>query len=256
MLCILKTLAIFVAHNLKIMKHVFLTALTALFVVGCTNTPPKDTMVVSGAVKGLKKGTLYLQHIADSTLVSLDSITLNGGGDFSLQAQISSPEIFYLYLDKKDNNAINDRITFFGGPGNITVTTQWNAFDANPEIKGAQDHETFMEYKEMRSKFNIKELSFMEAALQANTTNNPAALDSLQQAADNNSLRRYLFTLNFAMNHSDSYVAPYVTLTDTPNAGIKLLDSIYKKLTPEVAASKYGQQLKDLIQQQKTKAVK
>jgi hypothetical protein len=44
------------------------------------------------------------------------------------------------------------------------------------------------------------------------SSNNQVVLDSLQKAADKNALRRYLFVLNFALNNSDSYVAPYVTL--------------------------------------------
>jgi hypothetical protein len=49
------------------------------------------------------------------------------------------------------------------------------------------------------------------------------------------------------MNNSDSYVAPYVVITDVSNANVKFLDSIYKKLSPEVAISKYGKSLKKLI---------
>ena len=206
-------------------------------------------MVVSGQIKGLKKGTLYLQHIPDSTLVNIDSIQIDGSGDFVFETNIKSPEVFYLYLNKKDNNDINDRITFFGAPGVIEVKTKWNTFDSDPVIKGTSTNDTFMEYTEMMSRFNIQDMKLMEKAVKASNENNQVVLDSLQEAADKNALRRYLFVLNFALNNSDSYVAPYVTLNDAPNANVKFLDSIYNKLTPEVATSKYGKELELFIKE-------
>jgi len=207
-------------------------------------------MVVSGQIKGLKKGTLYLQHIPDSTLAVVDSLVLDGSGDFSFTTALKSPEIFYLYLDKKDNNDINDRITFFGEPGQININTKWNTFDLDPKINGSVSNEKLLEFRGMMSRFNIAEMQIMEAAFKANVEQDKKTLDSLLTASDRNTLRGYLFALNFAMNNSDSYVAPYVAVTEVSNANPKFLDSIYKKLSPEVAASKYGSLLEKLITQE------
>jgi hypothetical protein len=240
-----------VANDSKPMRHSILIAFTFLF-ISCNQSPSKDSMVVSGQIKGLKKGTLYLQHIPDSTLVTIDSIEIDGSGNFKFDTKIKSPEVFYLYLNKKDNNIINDRITFFGAPGVIEINTKWNTFDSDPVIRGTSTNDTFMEYTEMMSRFNIQDMKLMEKAVKASNENNQVVLDSLQKAADNNALRRYLFVLNFALNNSDSYVAPYVTLNDAPNANVKFLDSIYNKLTPEVATSKYGKELELFIEEIKS----
>ncbi len=105
------------------MKHSILGLFTITF-ISCNQTPSKDSMIVLGQIKGLKKGTLYLQHIPDSTLVTIDSIEIDGSGNFKFDTKIESPEVFYLYLNKKDNNIINDRITFFGEPGIIEIRHQ------------------------------------------------------------------------------------------------------------------------------------
>jgi len=97
------------------------------------------------------------------------------------------------------------------------------------------------------SKFNIQDISLLEQAFKANSSNNQQLFDSIQILSERNTLRSYLFALNFAMINSDSYVAPYVAITDVSNANVKFLDSIYKKLSPEVAISKYGKSLKKLI---------
>lgn len=229
------------------MKNSLIALLSLVLLANCTSEPSKNTMMVSGNIKGLKKGTLYLQHIPDSTLVALDSVVLEGSGDFSFEVSLESPEVFYLYLDKKDFNDLNDRITFFGEPGSINIQTKWNSFDIDPEITGSKSQEKLIEYRGMMSKFNIEEMRIMEAAFKASSEQNSQVLDSLQKASDRNTLRSYLFALNYAMNNADSYVAPYVAVTDVSDANPKFLDSIYNKLSPEVAASKYGKLLEALV---------
>jgi hypothetical protein len=229
------------------MKHFYTALFSVLILASCKQSPTENTMALSGQIKGLKKGVLYLQHVPDSTLVVIDSVLINGNGNFSFKTELESPEVFYLYLVKEDNNDINDRITFFGEPGNISINTQWNSFDVDPDIKGSISHEKFVEYRSMMSKFNIQDISLLEQAFKANSSNNQQLFDSIQILSERNTLRSYLFALNFAMINSDSYVAPYVAITDVSNANVKFLDSIYKKLSPEVAISKYGKSLKKLI---------
>lgn len=232
------------------MKRIVLTALITIFMISCTGTT-ENTMNVSGNVKGLKKGTLYLQHIADSTLATIDSLIVKGDGNFSFSTELESPEIFYLYLDKMDNNDINDRITFFGEPGNITINTSWNTFDLNAKITGSKSQEKLEEYQKMMSRFNTIDLEYIKSSLEPENQN-PAALDSLQDLSDRNLKRGYLFALNFAMNNADSYIAPYIAIKEVPDANIKFLDSINNSLSPEVADSKYGKELKKYIEDQRS----
>lgn len=230
------------------MKKILFTGLLAAFIASCAGTT-KNTMTVAGKVQGLKKGTLYLQHIIDTSLVNIDSIIVKGDGNFSFTTEIESPEIFYLYLDKKDNNDINDRITFFGEPGEITIHTSWNTFDLNPKVQGSETHNKLMEYQNVMSRFNTKNLEYLRTSLDPKTYNDQAAMDSLQELSDNNVKRRYLFALNFAMNNTDSYIAPYIALKEVSDANIKYLDSINNSLDPEVANSKYGKELKDFLEE-------
>ena len=58
-------------------------------------------MILTGTVDGLRKGTLYLQKIQDSTLVNIDSVVVNGNPEFQFKTEIESPEIYYLYLKKR-----------------------------------------------------------------------------------------------------------------------------------------------------------
>ena len=233
------------------MKKV-LYAFVLLFIVSaCGDGTTDNTMTVSGTVKGLKKGTLYLQHIPDSTLVVVDSLEVNGDGNFNFQTEIESPEIFYLYLNKKDNNDINDRITFFGEPGTITINTAWNTFDTDAKITGSKTHEKLEEYKGYMSRINKRNLEIYQYSFNAPTPLDSVQLDSLQQLGDKNTRRGYLVGINFAINNSNSCIAPYIAVNELPYTSVRFLDSIQNALSPEVADSKYGRELTALMNELK-----
>ncbi|MGB6153201.1 MAG: DUF4369 domain-containing protein [Pricia sp.] len=225
----------------------FLTFITLM--LSCGEGTSENTMTVTGKVKGLKKGTLYLQHIPDSTLVTIDSLLVEGDGSFSFSTELESPEIFYLYLNKKDANDINDRITFFGEPGTITVNTSWNTFDTNAKIEGSKTQKKLEEYRKTMSRFNKKNLELIQTAASQQTVLDSVQLDSMQRLSNTNIKRGYAFALNFALNNKDSYIAPYIALTEVSDANVIYLDSIYNSLTPEVMASKYGRELGEFLEE-------
>jgi len=229
------------------MKQFFTLFLFSLLFVSCGDAPEENTMIVTGNVKGLKKGTLYLQHVPDSTLVTIDSLQVDGNGNFTFETALESPEIFYLYLNKNDANDINDRITFFGETGQIIINTSWNTFDLNAKIEGSQTQKKLEEYQKTMSRFNMKNLEIVQNATNQEKPMDSVQLDSIQRLSDKNLQRGYAFALNFALGNKDSYIAPYIALNEVADANVIYLDSIYNSLTPEVAGSKYGKKLKDYL---------
>ena len=232
------------------MKYLFYLGCITLLLISCSEDTT-NTMFVTGNVKGLKKGTLYLQHVPDSSLVTLDSLEVDGDGSFSFKTKLESPEIFYLYLNKKDNNDINDRIDFFGEPGNITINTNWNTFDTNAKIEGSATHKKLEEYRKTMTRFNKRSLEIMQGTMNREEPLDTNQLDSIQKLSDKNIQKGYAFALNFALNNKDSYIAPYIALTEVSDANIKYLDSINNSLTQEVAESKYGKALQNFLEERK-----
>ena len=232
------------------MKQLFSTVLFCVFLFSCGNDPSK-TMTVTGNIKGLKKGTVFLQHVPDSVLVTKDSLKIDGDGNFSFTTQIESPEIFYLYLNKNDHNDINDRITFFGEPGVITINTKWDQFEHDAKIEGSESNAKLAEFKKSLSKMNIRTMKMIQNFSTTENTLDSLQLDSLQKRSDRNTRLTYAYALNFALNNKDSYVAPYIALFEVADANPKYLDSISNSLTPEVANSKYGKMLKKRLEEDK-----
>jgi len=215
----------------------------------CGDSITENTMVVSGKVKGLKKGTLYLQHVPDSVLVIVDSLKIAGDGSFSFKTELQEPDIYYLYLNKKDNNTFNDRITFFAEPGNISINTTWNAFDVNSEIQGSKLNDKFKEFQTTMTGFNKRNLELMRLSMNSESPLSMTKLDSLQSLSDKNVKRGYAFALNFALNNIDSPLAPYIAVNQVSDANVKYLDSIFSSLDPGIENSKYGKRLKNLLEE-------
>ncbi|WP_430424529.1 DUF4369 domain-containing protein [Maribacter litoralis] len=228
------------------MKKILLVVAALLALSSCGDNA-EETLIVNGKIKGLKKGTLYLQHVPDSVLITVDSVAINGDGNFSFKTKLTSPEIFYLYLDKKDNNDINDRITFFAEPGTMTINSDWNTFDTTAKISGSETQVKLEEYRETMSGINKRNIEIMMKAAQANGDVSQISIDSLENISNRNLQRGYAFAINYALNNKSSYIAPYVALKEIPDANTKYLDSIYSVLSPEVAASKYGKELASLL---------
>ncbi|RAJ16765.1 DUF4369 domain-containing protein [Olleya aquimaris] len=222
-------------------KIIALLILVSLFSCGTD----ADKLTVKGTVKGLKKGTIYLKKIEDTLLVTVDSISINGSPDFTLQSDIEEPEMFYLYLNK--NTKEDDRISFFADKGLTEINTTLKNFAYDAKIKGSKQHETLEEYLAMIGKFNNKHLELTKQMLEAARDKDSLKLKQTETVLNNFTKRKYLFTANFAVNHKDSEVSPYLALSEIYDANIKYLDTINSVLTPKIKASKYGKALETYI---------
>jgi len=204
----------------------------------------ESTMVVTGDIDGLKKGWLYLQKVEDSALISIDSVEIRGSGTFTFENEIEHPELFYLYLNKADNNDINDRIVFFGEKGNISITTSWNRFEADAKITGSKNHEVYSAYLEMMSNFNKRDLELAQAAF---AEKDSLKSDSIEILAERNYVNRYRYLLNFGLTHPSSHVTPYIAITDGSEANPVYLDSIFNILPDSIVNGKYGRVLAEMV---------
>jgi hypothetical protein len=223
------------------MKKVFVVGLI-LLIVACSQEKELGNMVVQGKIKGIKKGTLYLKKMRDTLIVSVDSIRLFGKDSFTLTDNITSPEMYFLTLDQNQST-----LSFFGEEGNITVNDQIEKFGISPRIEGSNNQKILEKYKEVANKFQDKQLDLLAANMQAQIDSDIETSQSLRKQAEKQNLKKYIFTINFALNNSDTEAAAYITLTELVNANVKYLDSINNSLTKKVKQSYYGEKLAEFI---------
>lgn len=225
------------------MKKSIIAFASLLVLVACNKKESKGNLHITGNIKGLKEGTLYIQKYTDSALVAIDSIKIDGKSNFESNLDLESPEMLYLYLDRGVTNSLDNNIMFFAEPGTITIDTNLDSFIASAKITGSKNQELYEEYKKINSRFNDESLNLIEQKFKSIKRNNIAQIDSITTAQDNNLKRKYLYATNFAVNNKDYEVAPYIALAEIYDINIRYLDTIQKTMTPKVAKSFYGKKL-------------
>lgn len=238
------------------MKYFFYLPLLALL-FSCGTPSPKTNMTVSGSVKGLRKGTLYLQKLQDTALVNIDSFAVKGEENFVMGADLESEEIFFLSLKKGQEDSLMTQLPFFAEKGKITIDTQLKTFTSSAEITGSENQVLWEEYQDMIRQFNTKSLELLENYVKNEDSLNLEEKEAKFEAQSNQLLKRkYLFALNFANNHKDKVIAPYIGRYEIAQANPKLLDTLYVNLSEEVKGSTYGKALNTFLLESKAAAEK
>jgi len=209
-------------------------------------------MTLTGQVKGLKKGTLLLQKIEDSLLITVDSVLINGKDEFNFSEEIESPEIYYLYV--KINNGIlqDDRLAFFAEPNEMTIKTTLKNFAVKASITGSENQDKLNEYNKIIERYNFKNLELIEKSFTAKQKGYDSLASTYEASQKSLITKKYLATINFALNNSDYEIAPYLMINQVRDSKVKYLDTVYKALNQNIKDSKYGKALESLIQSRST----
>ena len=131
------------------MNKIITVVIAALLILACSSKK-NGNMIVKGNIKGLKKGTLYLQKMNDTAIVSIDSMNVYGDGNFTLTDNVDSPVMYYLTFD---GNATDKRILFFGNKGTITINDHIDTFGFSPEITGSKNQLVLNDYMNINNQF-------------------------------------------------------------------------------------------------------
>ncbi|SDS00176.1 protein of unknown function [Formosa sp. Hel1_31_208] len=225
----------------------FLVVVLALLMISCEKDQSQHDFTLKGYVKGLKKGTVYLQRQQDTIMVTLDSLEIQGNPNFELHSALDEAEVLFLTLDKNDND--EGTVVFFADKGTTEINSTLKNFNYDAKIKGSKQQEVLEEYLLMMSKFSDKNLELIQQSLEASKANDTTV--SFEDNYNKLMKRKYLYTINFAVNHPDSEVSPYLAISEIPNTSTKFLEEIYNALTEEIKTSRYGLKLKELIAERK-----
>ena len=234
------------------MKKIIAIVALSILVIAC-NSKKEGNMTVQGTVKGLKKGTLYLQKMQDTILISVDSIALLGNEKFTLTDNVDSPVLYYLTFD---GNTTNKRILFFGEEGTIIINDNVEKFGITPQISGSKNQEILDRYNKIKRRFQNERLEFIKKDFDANKANDQELVIQLEKDYKKLARKRVLFTTNFALSNSDTEVAPYIALTEMYDASLKMLDTVNSSLSDKVKTSDYGKRFQEYLDNIKIKEKK
>ena len=234
------------------MKKTIIAFFTLLILSSCNKNESKKNLHLTGNIKGLKKGTLYIQRVVDTNLVAIDTLIIDGNSKFETDLNLESPEMLYLFLDRGVSNSMDNNILFFAEPGIINIDTNLDSFIASAKITGSKNQDVYQEYQKINTQFRDKNLDIIQQKFNAIKSNNLKAIDSLNVSQESNTRRKYLFATNFALNNREYEVAPYIALSDIYDINLKYLDTIQKAMSPKVAKSLYGKKLTEYVSKIKT----
>jgi hypothetical protein len=232
------------------MKKLLFAILSITILFSCENKP-ETNLQITGNIKGLQKGTLYLKKLVDSTFVTIDSMKIDGKSDFESNINLKSPEMLYLFLDRGETNSGDNNLMFFAEPGKINIETDLEYFYSKAVVTGSKNNELYNTYKKISSKYNEQQLELTVAKLKAQKTKQLDVIASIDEKSNAILKRKYLYAINFAVTNKEYEVAPYIALSEISDATIKYLDTIQKSMSPKVAKSRYGVMLTKYIGERK-----
>ena len=155
--------------------------------------------------------------------------------------------MLYLFLDRGVSNSVDNNISFFAEKGKMDIETSLDFFTADVKITGSKNQALYDEYKKVVSRFVDQDLDLIEKRINALKNNKIEEATRIEEEQKGILKRKYLYTTNFAVNHGDYEVAPYVALAEIYDINLKYMDTIQKSMTPKVAKSLYGKKLNVFI---------
>jgi hypothetical protein len=228
------------------MKKVISLILVSLLLISCQTKT--DDLLITGRVKNIKKGKLFLQRIVDSTLVNVDSVSFYNNDDFSFAVELEKPEIMYLELQKDTLEEPGQNfISFFADKGNLTVNSRLDKFVYATIDADYENQQVFTTYANNLKRFGDFKLDLIKEELEARKNGDDRKLDSINKAYDRMNKRRILYAINYAKANPSLEVSPYIVLNQAQYINKNYLDTVYLALDKKIQKSFYGQQLKAMI---------
>jgi hypothetical protein len=223
----------------------YIKYLLLLFFFGCTNNVNKN-ISISGSIKGLRKGKLYLQkYVDDSILVNIDSLKIDGVENFEFSDSLGQAQFYFLALEKDETDTTIQKIPFFAEKGKIEINTRLNTYLSSAKVEGSENQILWDEYLMIMRKFNNQNIELVKDYLEKKGEFNSKKRNKIFEKKNNLiSRKKILFSLNFAMNNSDKEISAYIGLYELNDISKKYLDSLYSKLNTNIKKSFYGKKLK------------
>ena len=229
------------------MKKISIALVAASLLFACSEKKSENNLHLTGTIKGLKKGTLYVQREKDNKLVAIDTIKIDGNSSFETDIELKSPEMLYLFLDRGVTNSMDNNLYFFAEPGNVNIETNLENYLADAKVTGSKNQDLYYDFKKIDRRFQEENLTLIEKRFKAEKSNDPKETERIVALQESNIKRKYLHAANFAINNKEYEVAPYIALSEIYDINLKYLDTIQKSMSPKVAKSLYGKKLTDYI---------
>jgi len=226
-------------------KHLSLIALLVLF-AACSQKNKKegtDKFDIQGTVAGKAEGDVSLGKFVDREFQAhyTDQITNEG---FRFEDSLDYPELFYLKLNDAEGYQ-----PLFVEPGEIIIELILDSTGlADLKVEGSTSNKIYNEYVAVMDSFNQQSRyiydEFYQPAKEEDDEIKMAKADSMFDELDK---AQRSFLIEFAIEHNESVVSPYVIYRRAYFFDLPELDSVTSGFSEKISQTEYVQKLKERI---------
>jgi thiol-disulfide isomerase/thioredoxin len=230
--------------------------LYSLFLLGNSAVLAQNNFSLSGKIKGVSGGLIYLSYASVK-----DSSAIKSNGSFSFKGKVSEPTSAFLIL-KQEKSDDNNRTTFFIEPSAMTVSVTYNDFK-EAKFSGSETQ------KELDRLNKLKENVEKEMQPLINEFNkaNDAYLKAIKNKADDKTAdslkniteairekfepfraREDSIDYKFFAAHPHSYVTAFMLRYHIADLSLDQMRSYYAAFDDKIRQSSYGKELENEIQ--------
>ncbi|GAB1404773.1 DUF4369 domain-containing protein [Lentimicrobium sp.] len=193
----------FETQKIQTMKKLIFPLITVLLMAACSSKD-KNELKIEGQIKGETLSEVYLQKNDEGKFQILDTAKVENGR-FTFTGKLDAPEVYYIGLGD------NRFVSFFAEPAHINIRFHTDSVQF-PTVSGSQSDATFRQYLSMLDNQRKKEIEYYSAYNEATRANDSTRLKDLNEKIEAFEKSQKEEIVEFARNHPESYVTPYVIM--------------------------------------------
>lgn len=220
------------------MKKLILPLMILLSIAACKSTD-KEAFKIKGQIDGEQVSEVYLQKNNGGKFEIIDTASVDNGR-FTFTGKIEYPEIYYIGLGD------NRFVSFFAEPAEMTIRFHSDSVQS-PEVSGSSSDATFREYLSMLEKQRTTEIGYYSTYNEASRANDTARMEALGKEIEAFEQRQKDELMQFAKDHPDSYVSPYVIMRHSYMMDIEELQAARSAMDSKVSKGSFAKDLDERI---------
>ncbi len=225
-------------------KYLYFLTLIVILISCDKNETKKANLSIK--INGFSQGEIELLRSQNESFTKIKTIQVDGQKVIQTELSISEPEIIFMKINRNNSNSIDNMVSFFVEPTNMTIETDLELFSHNLKVTGSKNQDAYQNYLLNIKKFGLQKVTLTEQLYKS--SKNQA---ELYDKVINSDVKKQLYTINFAFNNRDLEIAPYIALQNFDFQNTKLADSLYNVLGISARNCKYGKELAIAIKNKK-----
>ncbi len=220
------------------MKKLLVILFVSSILASCSSS--KDQFKITGTVKGVDTGMIYLQKSEMDQWVNVDSVKLSKG-EFTFSGKVDNPEMWHIAMS--GNQVI---LPVFVENAPIQIQIFPDSLEKST-VTGSATHDFYQQYVTMNDAINVKmEDAYIawKKAKEANDTIGMERNDSISNLLDAEMKKQLQ---EFAKTNNKTVVAPYLVIKNSWQFELPELEELANVMDTSLNKSQYMQALQNRV---------